>query len=248
MKIIENFLTKNPYSRPGTKLKFVSKIAIHYVGNPGSTANGNRNYFENLKNTKKTYASSHYIIGLEGEIIQCIPENEIAYCTNSANDYSISIENCHLYSDGKFTEATLNSLIELCADLCERYNLDPYKDIIRHYDVTGKLCPLYFVNHYDAYMEFKDAVYKKLNGKSIILQEAIDEMQIQELSDRVNKLEKNKEPVYNKIDEVPDWGKPTVNKLIAKGYLKGDKLDGGLGISYTLLRLLVINDRAGLYK
>ncbi len=56
---------------------------------------------------------------------------------------------------------------------------------------------------------------------------------------------KYSDKVYNKVEEVPEWGKATVNKLIGKGLLKGN--EKGLDLSYTLLRLLVINDRAGLY-
>ncbi len=145
MKITSMFLTPNQYSRPQSLLKKINGVVVHYVGNAGSTALGNRNYFESLKD-KKTYASSHYVIGLEGEIIQCIPEKEIAYCSNQRNDDTISIECCHPLADGKFNESTYHSLIELVSDICVRYNLSPQKDVIRHYDVTGKKCPLYYVN------------------------------------------------------------------------------------------------------
>lgn len=142
MKITENFLTPNKYSRPQIPLERVTKIAVHYVGNPNTSAAANRNYFENQK-TAGRYVSSHYIIGLQGEIIQCIPLNEISYCTNQANSYSISIECCHPDSTGKFNEATEQSLAELCACLLEKFGLCA-DDIIRHYDVTGKQCPLYW--------------------------------------------------------------------------------------------------------
>lgn len=142
MKITENFLTPNKYSRPQIPLEKVTKIAVHYVGNPNTSAAANRNYFENQK-TAGRYVSSHYIIGLQGEIIQCIPLDEISYCTNQANSYSISIECCHPDSTGKFTEATEQSLAELCACLLEKFGLCA-DDIIRHYDVTRKQCPLYW--------------------------------------------------------------------------------------------------------
>ena len=142
MKITENFLTPNKYSRPQIPLEKVTKIAVHYVGNPNTSAAANRNYFENQK-TAGRYVSSHYIIGLQGEIIQCIPLDEISYCTNQANSYSISIECCHPDSTGKFNEATEQSLAELCACLLEKFGLCA-DDIIRHYDVTGKQCPLYW--------------------------------------------------------------------------------------------------------
>lgn len=142
MKITENFLTPNKYSRPQIPLEKITKIAVHYVGNPNTSAAANRNYFENQKNGG-TYVSSHYIIGLQGEIIQCIPLNEISYCTNQANSYSVSIECCHPDSTGKFTKETEQSLAELCAYLLDKFGLG-VDDIIRHYDVTGKQCPLYW--------------------------------------------------------------------------------------------------------
>lgn len=160
MQITKNFLTPNPYSRPQIQLKKVTGIVVHYVGNPGSSAMANRNYFENLRTTKITYASSHYIIGLNGEIIQCIPEDEIAYCSNSANSYTLSIECCHPDGSGKFNAMTYNSLVELCVDICKRYKLTPKTDIIRHYDVTGKACPLYYVRNPSDWTAFKNTVYE----------------------------------------------------------------------------------------
>lgn len=157
--IKEDFLTVNEYSRPGTPLSVINNIVVHYVANPGSTAQDNRNYFDGLATSGQTYASSHYVIGLEGEIIQCVPLNEIAYCSNNRNDDTISIEVCHPNEDGKFTEDSYNSLVKLCAWLCNAYELDS-EDIIRHYDVTGKICPKYFVDNPDAWKKFKKDVKK----------------------------------------------------------------------------------------
>lgn len=154
MKIEDKLLTPNKYSRPGTKIGKIKNIVIHWVGNAGSKAISNRNYFESLKD-KKIYASSHYIIGLEGEIIRCVPENEVAYHANQANSYSIGIENCHPDCNGKFNDKTYKSLVELCVDICKRYNLDPEIALIRHYDVTKKQCPLYYVQHLDAWKKLK---------------------------------------------------------------------------------------------
>jgi N-acetylmuramoyl-L-alanine amidase len=172
MNVIQNLLTPNRYSRPQTPLNRITKIAIHWVGNPNSSAMQNRNYFESLKlgKTYKTknnqtaylYASSHYINGILGEIIQCVPDNEIAYCTNSANSYSISIENCHPDWTGQLTIATYDSLILLCANLCIKYELNPFTDLIRHYDVTKKDCPRYFVNNPSEWDILKQKVYDKI--------------------------------------------------------------------------------------
>lgn len=82
-EITEDFLDKNPYSRSGIALRKVKGVVIHYVENPGSTAKENRDYFNNLQNTHLTKASSHYIVGLDGEVIQCIPQSEISYASNN---------------------------------------------------------------------------------------------------------------------------------------------------------------------
>lgn len=152
-EIMEDFLTENPYSRPGEELKKVKNIFVHYTANPETSAEQNRSYFENLKDTHETSASAHFIIGYDGEIIQCIPLEEIAYAVKGRNYDSISIECCYLAADGKFTDATYQSLIHLVDWLLYEYNLKP-KDVMRHYDEGGKLCPLYYVEHEDEWKAF----------------------------------------------------------------------------------------------
>lgn len=154
-------LTVNPYSRPGTALEKVNGIVIHYTANPGATAIANRNYFENLKDTHTTKASSHFVVGLEGEIVQCIPTAEIAYASNDRNSDTISIECCYKNEDGSFEQATYDSVIKLTAWLCAKFGLTS-ENVIRHYDVTGKLCPLYYVEHEDAWTQFKKDVDRYL--------------------------------------------------------------------------------------
>ncbi len=52
--------------------------------------------------------------------------------------------------------------------------------------------------------------------------------------------------IYNYIDSnMPEWARPTIQKLVNKGILKGT--DKGLNLTDDLLRILVMNDRAGLY-
>lgn len=159
-------LTSNPYSRPQTKLKKVKGLVIHYVANPGTTAQQNRNYFEGLKDSKITKASSHFIIGLDGEIIQCIPSGEIAYASNERNEDTLSIECCHPDATGKFNQETYDSLVHLTAWLCGKFDLTT-RDVIRHYDVTGKQCPLYYVKNPKAWQQFLTDVqdYIERNGE-----------------------------------------------------------------------------------
>ena len=139
-EITEDFLDKNPYSRSGIALRKVKGVVIHYVENPGSTAKENRDYFNNLQNTHLTKASSHYIVGLDGEVIQCIPQSEISYASNNRNKDTISIECCHPKKNGKFNDKTYNSAVRLTAWICKTYGLSS-QNVIRHYDVTGKMCP-----------------------------------------------------------------------------------------------------------
>ena len=157
LSIEEDFLTPNKYSRPQTKLKKVNNIVNHYTANPGSDAEANRNYFESLKDSHITYASSHFIVGLDGEIVQCIPLTEISYASNDRNKDTISIECCHPDKTGEFTSKTYQSLLRLCVYLCQTYGLSS-SDLIRHYDVTGKLCPKYYVNHPKKWEELKKDV------------------------------------------------------------------------------------------
>ncbi|WP_297242521.1 peptidoglycan recognition protein family protein [uncultured Flavonifractor sp.] len=146
-------LPVNPYSRPGIPLEQVNGIVIHYVGNPGTTAAQNHSYFENLAQTGETYASSHFLVGLEGEIIQNVPLDEIAYCSNQRNEDTISIECCHPDDSGAFNQATYDSLVQLTRWLMEAYDLDT-DQVIRHYDVTGKICPKSFVENPEEWEQF----------------------------------------------------------------------------------------------
>lgn len=157
LSIQHQFLTVNPNSRSGKTLPRVNGIVIHYTANPGSTAQNNRDYFENLKITRTTSVSSHFIIGLEGEIIQCIPLNEVAYASNNRNKDTISIECCHPDESGQFNDATYQSLQKLVRALMDTYHLQS-QDVIRHYDITGKICPKYFVDHEDQWQEFLNSL------------------------------------------------------------------------------------------
>lgn len=137
-------------SRPQLPLDEVNGIVIHYVANPGSSAEANRNYFNN----PDTVVSSHFVVGLDGEIIQCVPLYEQSVASNSRNVDTIAIEVCHPDESGKFSMTTMNSLIKLTGWLMTTCRLAE-DDIIRHYDITGKLCPKYYVEHEDAWEDFK---------------------------------------------------------------------------------------------
>jgi N-acetylmuramoyl-L-alanine amidase len=177
MKIQKALLTKNIFSRPGIKLEGLNGIVMHWVANPGTSAMANRNYFENLSKQSPSdaaarYASAHFIIGIEGDIVQCLPTSEMAYHVGAKkytaqaitalghipNNRTIGIELCHPDASGKFTNATLESAQGLCETLCLEFKLAPLDRIWTHHQITGKDCPKWFVNNPDDFFEFKSRV------------------------------------------------------------------------------------------
>ena len=154
--VAEEFLPVNRWSRPGVPLEEINGVVIHYVGNPATTAEANRNYFASLASgTENTFASSHFIVGLEGEVLQCIPLTEIAYASNDRNGDTVAIEVCHPDETGEFSRETYEQVVQLTAWLCHTFALDPETDVIRHYDVTGKICPRYYVEQPEAWEQFR---------------------------------------------------------------------------------------------
>jgi N-acetylmuramoyl-L-alanine amidase len=198
-KIIEKYLTPNKYSRPQIPMKNIKGIVIHWVANPNTSALANRNYFENRKYglTKILYGSAHEIIDLNGDIITCIPKNEIAYGAGSKtylpiaiqklgtypNSCTYHIECTHIDWDGTMTDVTYKSLVNRCANLCFEYNLNPLVDLWLHEEITGKLCHRWFVDNPDKWDFFKKKVNNimkytmlKINffGKDIKLDEVVN--------------------------------------------------------------------------
>lgn len=162
--IEEKLLTVNTNSRPAIALEQIKGVVIHYTANPGTDAQANRDYFENRKNMPDQIqykVSSHFIIGLDGKIIQCIPLDEIAYASNNRNQDTVSIECCHPDKIGKFTPETRQSLVRLTAWLCGEYHISQ-DQVIRHYDVTGKMCPRYYVKHPKKWKKLKQDIFNEM--------------------------------------------------------------------------------------
>ena len=170
-----------PMTISAQKLADVKALVIHWTANAGSTAKQNRNYFESLKmqdpggdQKKLRWASAHFIIGLEGEVIQCLLENEVGYhvgaqkytdravkeLSSYPNNCTIGIELCHINWEGEFTAAALASAKELILELCERYSLGR-KNVYRHFDITGKDCPRFFVQNQDKWENFLNDIFSK---------------------------------------------------------------------------------------
>lgn len=174
LSITERLLTPGAeHGRTGQALTSVG-ITVHYVGNPGSTAEANRSWFEN--GAGGAHSSAHYIIGLNGEILRIIPENERAQHAGKSyaakydemaktnNSRYIGIECCHPDGSGLFNEKTYASLIALCADICKRRGFNPSTAVVRHYDITGKDCPLYYKNNSAAWNKLLTDISVSVTG------------------------------------------------------------------------------------
>lgn len=205
----------------------IQYIVVHYTANNGDRAEGNGNYFAQPNRN----ASAHYFVD-ECNIVQSVKDSDTAWHCGAKsykhpkcrNDNSIGVEMCsEKDQNGQYyiNQATQNTAVELIKVLMEKYSI-PIENVIRHYDVTGKICPEPFVRNQVQWLDFK----QRLIG---------------------NDDKEEKEMIYNYIDEnMPDWAKPTVQKLIDKGALKGNE-KGELLLTGTMLRLFVIHDRMGIY-
>ncbi|WP_313524617.1 peptidoglycan recognition protein family protein [Anaerotignum sp.] len=209
--------------------KNIKYIVIHYTANDGDADESNARYFQN----QIVEASAHYFVD-DNSTTQSVPDNFVAWsvggekypsCATTGggkwygtctNNNSISVELCDVVRNGKndFTEKTLANAAELVRSLMKKYNV-PIENVIRHFDVVGKVCPKPFVEDVKAWEDFKERLVEAM------------------------------EKVYNTINELPKWAKPTIQKLIDKGYLSG--ISDGLGLTETAVKVFVVNDRAGLY-
>ncbi|MDR2734299.1 MAG: N-acetylmuramoyl-L-alanine amidase [Spirochaetota bacterium] len=172
MQIEQRFISINKFSRPGVLLEGVRGIVVHWVDGAGQSAQNVVDYFEILGKQGQlapyeSFASAHFVVGLYGEILQCIPENEMAYHVGASayttiarkklgsypNNSTLGIEFCHPDRTGVFRAETLCAAAWLIRALLGRYKL-AYGDIYRHFDITGKICPKYFAENEDAWREF----------------------------------------------------------------------------------------------
>jgi N-acetylmuramoyl-L-alanine amidase len=235
-KVIEKLLTFNQYSRPGKEVwigengeKHVVKqpikgIVVHWVANRNSTALANRNFFENRKYGKTGYGSAHEIIGLDGNVIKCLPDDELSYNVGSPepytddalkylsdypNDCTYGIECTHIGYDGEMTAETYNTLVERCFFLMKKFNLvGTPRPLWLHQEVVGwKDCHRWFIYNPEEWVKFKALVY----GRCEILENLVLEHEWQWEMLEVAFADMKKEGVL-KDDS---WQKKAENKTLS---------------------------------
>jgi len=182
MRIIEKYITPNKYSRPQVHLESVKAIVIHWLASPRGTGEGVYNWFEERKNGKNGYGSAHFMIEMDGDIYQYIPQREMAYHVGSEtythyglslseypNDCTIGVELSHLDWEGAFTQETWNSAVKLTAALIQEYNLT-VEDVTTHNAIVGwKDCPRWFCAYPEEFVRFKKDVAEMIKYGNIVI-------------------------------------------------------------------------------
>ena len=178
-KLKKKYANKNNYGakRSTSNIKY---IVIHYTANDGDTDEANANYFA----SRIVKASAHYFVD-DDSVTQSVPDNYVAwsvggskysnckttgggkYYTKCTNSNSISIELCDTKKDGKIypTKKTIENAIELTRKLMKKYNI-PSTNVIRHFDVTGKTCPVYWCGTSEKNQLWKTEFHNKLSNSS----------------------------------------------------------------------------------
>lgn len=159
-------------SRPTSNIKY---IVIHYTANDGDTDENNANYFKN----NVVGSSAHYFVD-DDSATQSVPDDYIAYHCGAKrykhpkcrNSNSIGIEICDDLKNGVVypSAKTISNTLELVDHLMKKYSI-PKENVIRHYDVTGKHCPAYWVNNAKWKSEFWNKIeegYKVEKIKMIV--------------------------------------------------------------------------------
>lgn len=148
MNIEDRVITINEMTRPGENLKKVKKIILSSTNLKNVSAVKCRNDIERLKYQAENYLSYHYIIDLDGNIVRCVPEDEISYSTNKFDIDSESISIAIVEdAENNISIKSFNSQMELIKMLCEKFLLDPLEDILILYDITGSRKPRYYLDN-----------------------------------------------------------------------------------------------------
>lgn len=169
VQIKTNLANKKNYG--GTRsLSSIKYIVIHYTANDGDTDENNGTYFHN----NYVGASAHYFVD-DDSVTRSVPDENIAWHCG-ANTYkhkecrntnSIGVEICDDVRNGTIypSAKTIANAIELVEWLMDKYNV-PKSNVIRHYDVTGKLCPAYWCGSAANDAKWKSEFWNKLKGST----------------------------------------------------------------------------------
>lgn len=176
INVIQKLADKSNYGKQ-RETSSIKYIVVHYTGNDGDKAWNNANYFQTpLPSANK--ASAHYFVD-DNYIYQSVPDSFIAYSVGDKttgrlkkvanNSNTLNVELCDTEKNGVYnvTDATKTRALELVAFLMYTYNIS-IDNVIRHYDITGKHCPSYWVDDKKWESEFKQPLLIQYNKKYLV--------------------------------------------------------------------------------
>ena len=200
------------------RARTIRYIVVHYTANSGDTAQNNLDYFAR----EVTGTSAHYFVD-RTSVRQSVLDTDIAWHCGAEryqhpecrNANSIGIEMCD--SAGGVPAATRKRTAALVSELMTKYGV-PMKNVLRHYDVTGKRCPAPWVDSPGEWAAFKALLEVTDLTEEQVRQIAREEWAAQE-SKRANAA-------------ASSWAEPYIQKAIQAGILTGvDDGKGGLTIA-----------------
>ena len=239
MKITKNLCPQGKWSIKCPYSMVPRYIVVHNTANDASARNEVAYMLGNGDST-----SYHYAVD-DIEVVQAISENKTAWHagdgTGRGNMYGIGIEICYSLSGGERFEKAEDNAAELIADILKRYGWG-IERVTKHQDYSGKYCPHRTLDM--GWERFLNKVREKMEGLTMAQYEELKGL-LKGIEKRLDKLEGKM--IYNYIDKnMPDWARPTIQKLVDKKLLFGNE-KGELGITEEMLKIYVTNDRAGLY-
>lgn len=226
---------------------------LRYVG-PDDGLLG-ENLYGNHWNRPGLAACVHAFIGRRADgtvdTYQTLPWNYRGWhCGRSGNDTHISFEICEDgLADEDYFRQTYQAAVELTAYLCQTYGLDPMAPgvVVDHAEgndlgiASNHSDVRHWWSRFGVSMDnFREDVNNKVKG---LIEMTMTKEELQALINESIDACRNKNR-YEHLEDVPDWAKPTVEKLVAAGVIKGD--GEALNLSYDLCRSLVILDRLGI--
>lgn len=213
------------------------------------------NLYGNHWNRPGVSACVHAFIGRRADgtvdTYQTLPWNYRGWhCGRSGNDTHISFEICEDgLADEDYFRQTYQAAVELTAYLCHTYDLDPMAPgvVVDHAEgndlgiASNHSDVRHWWSRFGVSMDnFREDVNNKVKG---LIKMTMTKEELQALINESIDAYRNKNR-YEHLEDVPDWAKPTVEKLVSAGVIKGD--GEALNLSYDLCRSLVILDRLGI--
>lgn len=239
-------LSPNWSYRHGNKIR---KITIHHAAAVTTAEALGRSFAKAERG-----GSANYGIGNDGQIGLYVPENKAAWTSgNQDNDrqaITIEVSNCETGGEWAISDAAFDKLIALCVDICQRNGImelvftgDASGNLTMHRYFQPTACPgEYLATRFPDIAERVNAI---LRGEEPMTKEEREEFE--SLKKEVAELQDQVGVKWKWIDKnLPAWATPTIEKLYEQGLLVGNE-EGSLELSYLMLRLLVILDRAGVF-